>query len=217
MIPNAFNLCSTNQDLYYSLNLYDKNQINHPELKKVILYFSVFSTGYDSSKTSERDLCVYFKNIFDIEYQNKNIVIDPVFNQNKKIKIKNNELQHIESCFIHNPNFIIDNNLENRVQGHLRENRRLPNQIKNLLGLIKKCKTNGHELIIILPPARSEYKHLIEVDIFNEIHQISQSYNLKIIDLFNYDLFTDDDFGDSDHVNINGANKLTNIAKNEIS
>ena len=99
--------------------------------------------------------------------------------------------------------------VEERAKSHLRENKREPDQMQWLKELINLVHSDNRRLIIVIPPFRSDYKKIIskQSNLFEKI------YNLKGVEVLNfYDskIFSDDDFGDSDHLNEQGAIKLTN-------
>lgn len=52
-----------------------------------------------------------------------------------------------------------------------------------------------------------------ESNLFTEIKELK---HCKIIDLYNSNLFEQEDFGDWDHLNENGAKKLSNYVRNLI-
>ncbi|WP_392565687.1 hypothetical protein RHO15_08905 [Utexia brackfieldae] len=216
IIDKSFNLCTTSQDLYYSNQLYDYVINKQNKIKTVIVYFSVFSNGYDVSKTSSKDICAFFKKVFNINYQNENREIEQIYKKYKRINIKSLDLKESINGFIEASTFIKDGDIKSRASKHLREAGRKPEQLKHLVSLIRKCKKNSHDLLIIIPPSRADYKIHIEPNIFNNIKEIAKKYNLKIIDLFASEIFDYDDFGDSDHTNIKGAIKLTEVIRNKI-
>jgi hypothetical protein len=69
--PGAYNFCWASQDLYYSYNVYLKLFQQAPNLNTVVLFFSVFSPGFDLYMTSEYLRCVVYKKIVDIDYKYK--------------------------------------------------------------------------------------------------------------------------------------------------
>lgn len=76
----------------------------------------------------------------------------------------------------------------------------------------EKSQINNHNLYIIIPPARKDYKDNIpDLNIiFENLLKISQATDLKIINFFYDDSFKNEHFGDTDHLNRNGALLLTN-------
>lgn len=216
-LEESFNLCSTSQDLYYSLQLYKYAICNQSDIRNVILFFSTFSTGFDLSKTSEKNICCYFKRFLDIDFKDANKELIKSYKKIKFMRVEKSSLPNSYNGFTHPDRFFgVDHSVETRANIHLREGQRKPDMVGNLIELINECKKNKHKLIIVLPPARDDYKKLIPVNMFDNIKDLLRSYNVKVIDLFNSSLFFDDDFGDFDHVNNKGAIKLTGIIKQQI-
>ncbi len=61
-----FNLSIRSQDLYYSYKLYQKYASKLSNLKNIILFYSVFSPGFEIEKTSNRFLCIPYIFIYNI-------------------------------------------------------------------------------------------------------------------------------------------------------
>src|SRR5271168_5044707 len=61
--PGAFNFCSTSQDLKHSLYLYEFAAKICPSLQYVIIFYSVFSSGFLLEQCSEKIRCAAYKEI----------------------------------------------------------------------------------------------------------------------------------------------------------
>lgn len=219
----AFNACSNSQDLYYSYQLYKVFSKQAVNLKKVYLFFSVFSNGYDIEKTSGNQICSFFNYFYGIPYKyGETKQLAKYFNACKIRDIKNkNKLKyklHNNNGFNNNLTFYPGDSFEvnKRALTHLRENIRINSQIKNIIYLHNLCIQNNQELNIIISPARSDYKEYLpdEAFLFKKLFHIANEKKIKIINLYSSIEFNDEDFGDSDHLNRSGANKLTNIILN---
>lgn len=64
---SEFNLCDVSQDLYYSYHLYALS-CDFPQLKNVVLFYSVFSPGHVLEKTAENVKCLFYKELYHIPY-----------------------------------------------------------------------------------------------------------------------------------------------------
>ena len=64
-------------------------------------------------------------------------------------------------------------------------------------------------MFIVIPPFRSDYKKLLpnQSILFDELFKLE---GVEIMNFFDSKLFTDEDFGDTDHFIEQGAIKLTN-------
>lgn len=210
---NTYNLCLPSQDLYYSYNLY--KTVKSTNLKNVILFFSVFSPGFDLIKTSEYQRCFLYKLIFNIPYKNK-LSIDQ---KNEEIKYKK-YIDQIKNNFLLDDNYVgcDDNNyfskinlsVKDRAIKHLRENNRNNNQIRYIKDMNSLIERNNQKLIIVIPPTRNDYKKILPKStiIFQKLFEFSKMHNIKILNYYDINL-NDSNFWDTDHLNEKGAKKIT--------
>lgn len=65
--PNSFNLCTRSQDAKMSYEVYAKVGATLPQLKRVILFYSIISPGFLTEKVeSERTIAVAFNEVFKL-------------------------------------------------------------------------------------------------------------------------------------------------------
>ena len=85
--------------------------------------------------------------------------------------------------------------------------------MSNLEKLYNLCKSNNHELFIVIAPARKDYVDNLpdENVLFDKLFKLADKINLNIINLYSGSELLDEDFGDSDHLTPNGAIKFTKI------
>ena len=101
----------------------------------------------------------------------------------------------------HNGNFDLDRGLRNQ--------KLLDKFLDNMEELNKK-------VILFVPPATKFYREGVSLDMVNAYNQlvmpiINSHKNCKFIDLFASEKFNEQDFQDYDHLNINGARKLSEL------
>jgi hypothetical protein len=77
------------------------------------------------------------------------------------------------------------------------------------------------KVILFVPPATKFYRASISKDMVNSYNQlvlpvVEAHKCCTLINLFESDEFNENDFQDYDHLNINGANKLSEIIAKEI-
>ena len=206
------NACITSQDLYYSYELY-KKYAHAPRLKNVILFYSVFSPGFITEVTSEKSLSDLYRFFFDVPYRF-------TFDREKTELFRNlalfldvqrdglKDFKYVGNCpydFFMPPEL----GTEDRVSSHLKNNRRNNNQTE----YVKKCaglaREKNHKLLVVIPPVRSDYAKLLPSleELFPEL--LSLKDEIQIVSFMNDADFSDDDFGDTDHLNKEGAEKLT--------
>lgn len=204
----SYNLCSTSQDLYYSSELYNYCTKQLPNLKNIILFYSVFSPGFDLQKTNEKATCQLFNENFDIPYK---------YDEFSKTEIKKVAASDIdfENGFFNQRPFMKGDNVQERAKTHLRENRREVKQTIFLEKIVEESIKNSYTLTIVTSPVTEEYRENMpdQEELFKDICSLQKKYNFEIVDFYSDSSFTSDDFGDFDHLNFTGAKKLTNKLK----
>jgi hypothetical protein len=210
LCENSYNMCYTSTDLYCCYELYKLFAFQMPNLKNIVLFYSVFSPGFELEKTNEYQIAVFFKLLFNIPYKERYYL--------KKFEKKfSNFLKSISEENVHNNylgydklNIFFDEDYGalKRAKTHLRENLRGNDQTKYVEKILHLTKENRHDLIIVISPAREDYRNsLPEFDeLFKDLNSIK---NIKVLNFYNDNDFDNNDFGDFDHLNHNGAKKLT--------
>lgn len=207
----AFNFCDFSQDLYTSFKVYEY-YANAKNLKNIILFYSVFSNGFELSKTNSKNLCAMYKYFFEIPYIGIDKEIEEDFNEMSKTLKRTDKIKNFYGNFKNYKN----NNFpaEKRIQTHLRENQRNNIQNKWLTEIIEIAKKQNHNLYICIAPARKDYRDLLpNKDIlFQSLYEtIKDTNKVELINLYDSENFNTTDFCDTDHLNLIGANKLTKI------
>lgn len=98
-----------------------------------------------------------------------------------------------------------------RVEHHFKIYRKYKNQLELLDGIISFCKKSGLKLVLADAPVRSDYAAILKElaegeDVLADLRQTASKHGTVLIEPTG---FTDDAFADSDHLNFNGALKLT--------
>ena len=209
-----FNFGEPSQDLYYSFEIYKKFS-DMPNLKNVVLFYGVFSPGHILEKTKLNTSCEFYKKFLSIPYRynkydsgitEKFLICDHfLFHKKFHKNMYGNAVEYLNAN-------IKGEEVKERVAGHLKNNRRQNNQT----AFVEKCaslaRQKNHAFYIVLPPFRSDYTRLLPP--FDEVFAplISLLKTDKSVHFLNYlgDAdFCDEDFFDPDHLNLNGARKLT--------
>lgn len=220
MLPHSFNLCSPSQDLKYSYLLLDKVNRECNKLKNIILFYSIFSPGSDVEKSaSERVVAIAMNNKYQlgINYSEEELISLNNFAKNIKIECEN------PKNYDHGyPPFILESindsyGVSNRARDHLRFNLR-HNSLGYLSKIIALAYHRRQRIFIVLPPYRSDYKREIIQNGGNRYSGLTTTLELAksfikpvVLDFFDNTNFIDSDFIDFDHLNHEGAIKLTNI------
>ena len=92
--------------------------------------------------------------------------------------------------------------------------------IEYLDQLLDALEKRNISAVIVTTPCFHTYYDIINPEKYllmqNEIQTLSQKYNLKYYNYLKDRRFTADDFADSDHLNTQGAEKFSNILKDEV-
>ena len=215
MIKDSYNLGLTNADLYTTYQLYNRYRGEMTNLKDVVIFVNPSVIGYFYIKTASRYLSVVYSHFFDISYPSIDTLEDKYL---KKIYSKINKIEKevgiAEDDYkgYETKSFLENIDVESRVETHLRENNREPDQIIYLEKLSKLISEDGRELLIVIPPFRSDYKALLpsEEIVFKKIFG-AKLLSTKIVSYYSSSIFSDDDMGDTDHLNELGAKKITRL------
>jgi hypothetical protein len=211
---SSFNLGLTSSDLFNTFAIYKSYSHKFDKLDNIIVFYSVFSSGYSLINTSSRYLTVVYNYFFGTSYDNYNL-IDSKYE--KLIIGKCDEITkvgldvEIDYKGYENKTYYMKNiSAKSRVKTHLRENLREPDQLEWLVLLNKEIIKDNRRLTVVIPPARSDYKAKLPSEdvVFKKIID-AQLENVEIINLYNSQFFLDSDFGDTDHLNDDGAKKMT--------
>lgn len=225
---DEFNFCLASQDLYYSYQLYHKYVKFLPNLKKIILFFSVFSPGFELDKCPEKERCMVYDALFNIPpktcfYETnpyKNILLR-VFTWFKFQKIILFFRNYRGKCLDLEGKAVLRQdtaNLEDRVQNALKHNKRNQTGFDYIKKLIAETNEYKQELIIILSPVHSKYKEIVDKAIhFNCESPLLESAKFKVIDGYRLGCLSDDCFWDFDHLRPEGAKQFTAAVRKEIN
>ena len=225
VISNSFNLGTDDQDLYTSFILLQNYFSKMPNLKTIILFYSLFSPGFELGKTqSYRDICLHHY-IFNVPYTSKCI---PRFRRAYRHRLKkfNDDCIDYKNFFGFLPVDKIDDQssaaVKYRVAHHLRENKRKLSQHVYLDKILELCENNHIELKIVIAPVRKDFIEELSkggyspIDLFRDVEMWSSKNKIRVKNYFNAD-FLNSDFKDCDHLNASGALKLTNLLKKELT
>lgn len=212
----SFNLAHSSQDLYYSYHLYQKYAKQCSKLENVVIFYSVFSQGNNLYMQKKNDLVCFYKIIFGCKYFSnfKDLLLDKKEGKYRKWYKKYKRVPKGEYYgFEAGKYFLKKISTEIRASSHLRENKREDNLLGYLQKIVTLAKEKQHQLYIVLSPGREDYKQECgdSKRLFTAVFEMQNKLDLKIINLYDNVSFNDNDFGDCDHLNSNGAEKATKI------
>lgn len=214
---NSYNLGLTSSDFYTNYYIYKEYRVKLKSLNNIIVFLSVASIGNSLIYTSERYRAVGYKYFFNIPYAEPSM-IKSRFEKRvlRKCEIVNKEKGEVHPSYSgYNKKHKIQSitskaSIISRSKTHLRENRREPDQLIWLQKLNKCINEDNRKLILVITPFRSDYKNQLppKTELFEKIYNLELENSL-ILDFYDSVLFTDDDMADTDHMNEQGARKLT--------
>ena len=219
------NLGISYQDLYYSYQIYKK--YNNKNIKNVVIFYSVFSPGYQLIKTNDAYLAIAFKIICNIPYQDCKIAEN--LNLEKLEKYYLNKYKKTINNFAFNAkysgneekyeSFFNNVTAEQRAIPHYKNNQRHNNQNQYLGYISEVAKQYNQKIYIIIPPATQEYKKLLpsSEELFSELYDTAQNLdNLQVINCYDIS-FDKNEFVDWDHLGLKGAERLTKIINDNMA
>lgn len=224
---NAFNLSGTSLDLYRIYHLYLWMMQNHPsKIKNIIVFYDVFHAGLQLEKTRNALRTVPYKLFYNIDYA------FPLSKQN--IKAESSLIKKLQKRYQsmpmpspsyrgnikHPTSHKSSKDTELKVQGHLKNNMRGNNQDAYIESLAKQTEARNQNLFIVTSPYRQDYLSFLPPyeTVFSQLLRIAKEHpSVHILNYQNDKDFSDDDFYDSDHLNQQGAEKLTNKITQDIA
>ncbi|WP_051540287.1 hypothetical protein [Clostridium ihumii] len=224
---NFVNLALSSQDIYYDLllikNLYKFDEVKN-NLKYVIINLAYYTFDYDMSmsvgKYRIHRYCKYFKS--SVHHNKDKIGLDITRDFYENRISFNHYINLIEErantkINIYDENAQYEANRNSRMDYY---ETRCENTII-LEDYLSFLENNNIKPIIVICPTSSYYKKYFNDNkkkkIFYEImNEINLKYDFEIIDFFDNELFSDEDFWDYSHLNGKGARKFTNMIREKI-
>ena len=215
---NEFNLGATSVDLYIADQLHRIVSIKKNELKNVILFYDVFSAGFELEKTLSWYKQIPYSMIYKMPWRDLAIRrrVQSIYMKRSLAKMPfETPLAGYRGNSTYDWFFPPEASAVDRVKGHLKNSFRHDSQIKYVKSIISRCEAYKQKLIIVLPPLREDYRiHLpSNIVLYDELICSCKENNVLLLDAVSDSRFYYDDFGDLDHLNLKGANKFSDIIR----
>ena len=209
----SFNLCCRSQDLKHSFYLYKHVTTVAPHLKNLVLFYSIFSPGNRMENSpGEKDICPAINELFELglDYQDEHLA---TLSNNISGHLANFEfdIDGHAGFFPTTEKFFYpeDYGAVQRANEHLKLN--ADSEAHEFLwDTLTLAKASGHNVYIVIPPVRRDYKEATGQDfnsLFKDLISILQSFNALYLDFkvnlingFDDEDFKDEHFGDFDHL-----------------
>jgi hypothetical protein len=230
-MENAINLANVSQDLYYDSALLATNFNAFHELRNVIITVSYFSLTDDIQAQGEIWRKHFYRKFNDIEPREQEFSLKdhsllflytPL--EAAKMLLRNNRNEMVAQISPMGSYMALgteagklsDWSAKNRVMVHdafKNDPRLLQRNTAILKNLIRFLVARNIHVILLNPPAHASYRKFADPAVICRnreiVNSLCQEYSISYLDCFEEPGFMDEDFNDADHLNINGALKLT--------
>ena len=220
---NGLNMGMASQDLYYSWELYKLLNKENPNIKNVIISYSVFTPGHCMIKTNENKVSVLYKVMYGIDYQYPHIArkkLLPLFEKHFKSTVdKYLETHNLDKTYrggMPNDYFETCNINPEKAKEialkHYKGNQRETEQLTYMKKILEATIEKNQNLLILLSPMSEEYRvNLPEKEkLFSKLYNLCSDYpKVKILDMYDSKDVVHEEFYDEHHLNLKGAVKIT--------
>lgn len=212
---SAYNCAFNANSLYESFETLKKAAELCPELQTVVLFCSFYNGGYSLVRTTEAWRCKVLEKCLGIPFD---FSVNKMMDFRPYDKIIAGLTPSTDKIYCQGFDFVGQHinrstkKTRDRVLHHFKIYQKYNNQWGILRDFCDYCKQRGSRAVLVNPPVRSDYKAVLNevggrVSLIDDINDISTEKGVLLIDAS--DGFDDDDFADADHLNFNGAVKLT--------
>jgi len=211
-IDASFNLCSPSQDIKYSALLLDKVLPLCPNLRNIVLFYSVFSPGWSLDRSpSQKYWGVALDEVFELgvsfedeEQQSLSGLVKGLTLDLKQDFGKCGYPPALQSFFP------AEYGVERRVGEHLKYNLS-EEQIPYLHHIFALARHAGKNLYVVTPPARSDYRKeaggsfgFLFRSLQDAVKRVAPFFKVTMVNMYGFPLFSDELFGDYDHLHPDG-------------
>ena len=208
--PGSFNLCCRSQDLKHSYLLYKHIAETYPAVRNVVLYYSVFSPGSVMEKSpSEKFISPALNELFNLRLDYDDPELQSEFEKIRgQLGAVTVDSKGYRGFFANDFRIFLPESYGalNRANDHLRYNRAEEANLY-LIRTLLLAKHLGHKTCIVVPPVRSDFKQVTGMgfealfkSLLDILYHIHLDYPVELINGFDSPLFSDDHFGDYDHL-----------------
>lgn len=219
-LPGSFNLCHRSLDLKHSYYLYRRVTDLCPDLKNLVLFYSVFSPGGVLERSpTDADIGPLFSALFelDVEYQadSLNALTAALTRQIQEGMAATliQEAAHLEG----HAGFLPDDRalapaeaFDHRLLSHIKLNYESGADYY-LLKMLAIANNLGHNVHIVIPPVTTMYRKAVGARsslLFRELIEVVASFPwrvpVKVMNGYDDEAYADGFFIDSDHLDARG-------------
>lgn len=232
----AFNAAHVSQTLHYDYVILSQVIESLPDLKTLIVPISYFSfrASLDTSTESWRikNYHLYYNcHDCDKNWNHRLEIVNGTFLSNlrrvwnwlihKKEEINSTQLGY-GTKYLNKPSKNLEATAALAAERHTHESRDLVEENQEYLTkLIELSRENGVSVVLLTMPGSSYYRNLLDKKQLKEMEAICEEWataqDVTYLDLLANNSFGDQDFRDGDHLNLQGAVKLSQHLESVIS
>lgn len=219
-VPNSFNLCYRSLDLKHCYSLYQRTITLCPNLKNLVLFYSVFSPGSVLERSpSDGDIGPVFSALFDLEmeYQSEHLtrlaeVLAQQLQQGLAASLIEQaaELEGYAGFMPKYKGAITASETSKRLLSHIKLNYEAGADYY-LLKMLALANRLGHSVTIVIPPVTSLYRNTLNTrssTLFRELIEVIDLFPwtvpVKVLNAYDDEAYEDSFFVDSDHLDASG-------------
>ncbi len=219
-VPNAFNLCYGALDLKHSYALYQRALVSCPNLKNVVLFYSVFSPGGMLERSpDDGDIGPLVSALFDlgVEYQSDhlNTLTQALTRQLQEgmaaaLIEQVSQLDGYAGFMPNDKGAIPASELKTRLLSHIKLNYEAGADYY-LLKILAMANRLGHGVTLVIPPVSSAYRNTLNIrssTLFRELIEVVDLFPwtvpIQLINAYDDEAYVDSFFVDSDHLDARG-------------
>lgn len=219
-VPESFNLCYRSLDLKHCYSLYRRALDLCPNLKTLVLFYSVFSPGHVLERSpNEGDIGPLFSALFelDVEYQSDHLnrlaqALTQQLQEGMAVTLMEQaaQLEGHAGFFPAYKGAVPASEFKSRLLSHIKLNYEAGSDYY-LLKILALANRLGHDVVIVIPPVTSAYREAVGVRssvIFRELIEAVDLFPWKtpinILNCYDDEAYRDAFFVDSDHLDARG-------------
>jgi hypothetical protein len=219
-LPNSFNLCYRSLDLKHCYALYQRSIQQCPNLKNIVLFYSVFSPGNMLERSPvERDIGPLFSALFelDVEYEADHLIhLTRVLTEQLQNGMAATLVEEAAKVGGH-AGFLPayrgatpSSEFQNRLLSHIKLNYEAGADYY-LLKILALADRLGHRVTIVIPPVTSFYRSTLNTRssvLYRELIEVMELFPwtspIKLLNAYDDERYEDSFFIDTDHLNALG-------------
>lgn len=232
----AINLAYFSQDVYYDTRILLRYLPQAAEAKLVIVPISYFTLEYKLEQNLESSNRVNFytklweippeKNKFDLAQYSSIALFGfqptrnfTLFGVMPKLEIMDETGSYVSKS-IPNSNKLKNAKYEINEKHRTMKAESIPQNVQYLSELFEALRAKNISVVMLTTPCFRTYNESLDTERYarmqNEVRQLSEKYGIEYINYLKDERFVTEDFQDSSHLSTKGAEKFTDIIKDEI-